>query len=57
MAVLERDLDAVGRQVLEAGERVGREAWLRLLTVRDHRRAGGLEPLDGVAQRGVVQRA
>jgi hypothetical protein len=51
----ERDHRTLGRKVAESIERVGHEARLRLLAVRDQRRPGRLESLDGVAQCGIHQ--
>ena len=53
----ERDLEAVGRRVRQAVDAVRPEVViLPLLAIGDDRRAGGLEPLDGVADRRVVER-
>jgi len=45
----ERDDDAIGRQLLQPGERVRGEARPGLLAVGDDRRSGLLKALDGVA--------
>src|SRR2546428_12162370 len=55
MAVREGDGDAVGSQVLQAVDWVGRKARLSLFTVGDHRGAGCLELLDGVPDRLLVE--
>ena len=53
----ERDLEAVRGRVRQPVDAVGPEVVvLPLLAVGDHRRAGGLEPLDGVPDRLVVER-
>src|SRR4029453_18790430 len=49
--------DAVGREVRDAVERIGHEARLGLLAVRDHGRARLLEALDRLRERLVLQRA
>ena len=55
VTICERDHGAVGCQVLQPFERIGREARLRLFSVGDHGRARSLEPLDRVAQRSVLE--
>jgi hypothetical protein len=50
MAVGEGDGDSVGSEVLEPGERIGREAGLGLLTVGEDGGSGLLQSLDGVAE-------
>ena len=57
MPVGERDHGALGREVLQAFERIGHEARLGLLAVRDHGGARRLEALDGVANGVVLKRA
>src|SRR5215213_4136654 len=47
---------AVWSEVLEPFDRIRYEAPFSLLAVGDDRRPGGLEPLDRVQHRGVVQR-
>ena len=54
VAVGERDHRAVRGQVVQPFERIGHEARLGLLAVRDHGRARRLEPLDRVAERPVA---
>ena len=57
MAGRERDLEAVRGRVRQPVDAVRPEVVvLPLLAVGDDRRAGGLEPLDGVADRLVVER-
>ena len=65
VAVLERDRHAVGRQRVQAGERIGREARFGLLAVGNHGRTRRLHggdglghgALHGAAQTGGVQAA
>jgi hypothetical protein len=52
--VRESDRNASGRNVGQSMNGIGREAVLCLLTIRDDRRTGGFESLNGILNSGVV---